>query len=398
VDRQTRQQLDGYLEGRRVIDITCLVHVSTRGWAILARLRGLASPFGTDSPSKFKLSCNRFRAQWKWKGKLMKTSKPIRNARLLLGFLVKGEVDAIFKQNPFEILQSNADAIQLWRRSQEAVAGLPLTPPVASVQVLDNGKSGVVEEIKARPTYRKHYESFADFRFAMVPINALLTPQWIADMDYIAELSHRISPDAGIEEQIRFAMTDGVITEPIIVGNQVIFASQGRDLHAEQIPSVRRVATGEFEIFVRASSRPNYIQAVEIGNRLLLTNGVHKVCALLLKGYTHVPCVLRRVSRVEETGLNLQSSLFRPDLFGGPRPAQVTDFLNEDVAIAISMRSAQQVLTVTLSVGVLQVPTVTPPPSVAEPGGDLSAAITLVPPELGGSVGAGTDDSSRRPS
>jgi len=91
---------------------------------------------------------------------------------------------------------------------------------------------------------------------------------------------------------------------------------------------------------------------------LLLTNGVHKVCALFLRGHTHVPCVLRRISRIEESGLNLQTTLLRPELLGGARPAQVVDFLNENVAVSVLMRSMHQVLTVGIGIGTLQVPAV----------------------------------------
>jgi hypothetical protein len=322
--------------------------------------------------------------------RVMKTIKPTRKAKLLLGFLAKGEVDAIFKQNPFEIPEADGDPIQLWRRSADAVARLPFTPPVASIDVLDNGALPIIDEIKARPTYRKHYESFADYQFSMVPVDSLLAPQWLADMDYIEELSRRISSDASIEEQIRFAMAEGIITEPIVAGPQVIFTSQGRDLHAEQIPSVRQLGTGEYEIVVRASSRPNYIQVAAIGNRLLLTNGVHKVCALLLKGYTHVPCVLRGISRIEESGLNLQTTLFRPELFGGARPAQVVDFLNEDVSVSVLMRSMQQVLTVGIAVGVLNVPTVPQLPPVAQAVGDLAEAAMLIVPKADAEADAGS--------
>jgi hypothetical protein len=52
------------------MNITCLVRMSTHGLAILARQRGMASPFGTGFPSKFKLSSNRFRARWKRKESL----------------------------------------------------------------------------------------------------------------------------------------------------------------------------------------------------------------------------------------------------------------------------------------------------------------------------------------
>lgn len=49
-----------------------------------------------------------------------------------------------------------------------------------------------------------------------------------------------------------------------------------------------------------------------VGGRVLLINGVQHVCAAAVRGYRQVPCLLRRPGRVEETGLNLRSSLFRP--------------------------------------------------------------------------------------
>lgn len=284
---------------------------------------------------------------------------------------------------------------KFWRRSADAVGRLPFTPAVAGIEVLDKIASQVVDEIKARPTYRQHYESIADYQFAMVPVNSLLAPQSLADMDYVDELSRRISADASIEEQLLFAMAEGVIAEPIVAGPQVVFTSQGRDLHAEPIPSIRTAGTGEYEIVVRASSRPNYIQVTAIGNRLLLTNGVHKVCALLLKGYTHVPCVLRRISRIEESGVNLQTSLFRPELFNGTRPAQVVDFLNEDVAVSVLMRSMHQVLTVAIGIGMLQVPAVSQFPPVTPVVGDRSRATVLVVPK-NGEIRTETDAGSRR--
>jgi hypothetical protein len=58
----------------------------------------------------------------------VETIKPTRNLSFILGFLAKGEVDAMFKQNPFEI-PSTADPISLWRQSEIAVRSLQPTPP-----------------------------------------------------------------------------------------------------------------------------------------------------------------------------------------------------------------------------------------------------------------------------
>jgi hypothetical protein len=290
--------------------------------------------------------------------------RPTRKAAAVLGFLAKIEVDAIFKQQPFEMAKSGTDPITSWRMSSEAVRQLPPTPRELEIGILDERSVQVIGEIKSRPTFARYYETVDDYQFALVPINGLLTPQWLADMDYIHEVGSQVTSTSSLEDLLRFTMAEGRITEPIVNGAQVIFQSSRPDLHADQVPSVREVAPGEFEIVTRVVSRPNYVQVASIGDRLLLTNGVHRVCALYLHGHASVPCLLRKVARVEETGVNLQTTLFRPDLIGGTRPAQVIDFFHEEVAIPLKMRSTHHVLRVAIGTEMMRVPAVSGPDAV----------------------------------
>jgi hypothetical protein len=286
------------------------------------------------------------------------SQKPSRRIGAILGFLLKGEVDAIFKQQPFELRNENSDPIQSWRVSHDAIGLLGATPTNVQIGLLDETQFPIIKEIRARKTFAKYYEAVDDYHFAVVPINALLTPQWFADLDYVDELASQINENAPLEDLIRFTMAEGTITQPIVSGPQVVFTSMRPDIYADQFPTVREVDSGEFEIFVRASSRPNYVSVASIGGRLLLTNGVHHVCSLFLRGFDSVPCVLRTVSRIEETGLNLQTSLFRPDLLSGPRPAQVLDFLDETVAVPLWMRSMYHILRIGIGVEPIRIPAI----------------------------------------
>jgi hypothetical protein len=284
------------------------------------------------------------------------TNRPSRSGRAILGFLLKGEVDAIFKQQPFELENDNSDPAHCWRASCGAIRALSAGPSDAQIGLLDETKLPIIKTIRTRKTFAKHYDAIDDHHFAMVPINALLSPQWFADLDYINELASQIPENASTEDLIRFTMTEGTITEPIISGSQVVFTSLRPDIYADQIPTVREVDHGEFEIVVRACSRPNYVSVASIGGRLLLLNGVHHVCALSLRGFVHVPCVLRSVSRIEETGLNLQTSLFRPELMAGPRPAHVLDFLDDRVAVPLRMRSMYHIMRIGIGVELIRIP------------------------------------------
>jgi len=123
------------------------------------------------------------------------------------------------------------------------------------------------------------------------------------------------------------------------------------------VPSVRETSEGEFEIVIRAASRPNYIQVAVVENRLLLTNGVHKVCALHKMGYTHCVCVVRQVNDLAEAGIDQrQTTLFRDAIFKSGRPALVTDFLNPLATAPLTMRAMYQVLQITFNVGTITVP------------------------------------------
>ena len=281
--------------------------------------------------------------------------KPVRRVAALLGFLHKAEVDAIFKEQPFET-RDGADPLELWRQYNAKIGTLqPLVTIPA--EPLPRSLSSLIDEIKTRRTYKKYYEAIADYSFQLVPVDSLLAPQWYSDLDYVDELISQLSKTMSLGDQLNFAMSEGRITEPIIIGNQVLFTSPRRNLSADQIPTVKELEGGEFEISIKAASRPNYIQVAVLNGRLFLTNGVHKVCALYKMGFTRVPCVVRTVHSLEETGIARGSiSLFSSHIFEGPRPALVKDFLDPNVAVPINMRSTYQILQVTVSSGATTVP------------------------------------------
>jgi hypothetical protein len=189
----------------------------------------------------------------------------------------------------------------------------------------------------------------------VAPIESLLSPQWYADLDFVDDIISQLTKKMNLEQQLRFAMSEGKITEPIVTGNQVYFTSPRRDLFAHPIPVVRETGEGEFEIVIRAASRPNYIQVAKIGQRLVLTNGVHKVCALYKIGYKKCICIFRSAHDLTELGLNpLQTTFFRH--FESQRPALVTDFLNPLTAAPVKMRSMYQILQVSVTTGTITVP------------------------------------------
>src|SRR5206468_1472727 len=162
------------------------------------------------------------------------TVRPTRHFSAVLGFLMKGEVDAIFKQTPFRLPDDPADPMAHWQRSLEGRGRLTALDPLqdGALAPLPEGARGVAEVIKRRRTYRVHYENVADYHFGLVPAAALLAPQWFADLDYVDELAKKLRPEMSVGDLLDFTMPEGFITEPIINGNEVIFSSARADLSA----------------------------------------------------------------------------------------------------------------------------------------------------------------------
>jgi len=92
----------------------------------------------------------------------------------------------------------------------------------------------------------------------------------------------------------------------------------------------------------------NFINAVRVGNRLVLNNGSHRAYALLKLGYTRVPCVVQEVTRSEELPIvlgNVPQPVLQ-QLLTSPRPPMVRDLLNEALTTIISMPLEKRVVTV----------------------------------------------------
>jgi len=278
---------------------------------------------------------------------------PSRRLALLLAFLARAEVEAILSQTPIRLAENLtiAEALRAGTAARAAAepygrgAALPLSSELAAL----------AQEVRARTTFQRHYETQADFEFVQVPIASLLTPQWNADLDYVENLAGILRPENDPAADFDFSFPQTSPPEPIINGNIAIFTSSAPNIAIRPVPVVRRDGE-DLEIVFRAEGRPNYIMVAELNGRLILENGVHHVLALATRGRTHVAAVLKHVRRPEELAINTQSSLFAPQTyFEAARPPLVMDFASNLAVPAVS-RAVLTVYRVAVQVEQIQVP------------------------------------------
>jgi hypothetical protein len=149
-----------------------------------------------------------------------------------------GEVDAFFAQLPIAAVDAGSPA-ERWRRSREArgrldayAAGNPTPVPTEL--------AGLVAEVQAREAFAKYYASQAEYEFAIVPIDSLLSPQVYADVQYVDELAATLPDNPDASADFSFAFPVPTITEPMISGQSVVFSSYGPNVTANPVPSVTR--------------------------------------------------------------------------------------------------------------------------------------------------------------
>jgi hypothetical protein len=257
-----------------------------------------------------------------------------REFRWLLPFLHPAEIDATLTQNPIRLRDRRPTDQVLAELRQHRVSLEPYV--MESVQALPPSLVNAAHEVQAREVYRREYASKCDVSIGLAPLFALLAPQPLADMDYVAELGGSLSPEPDELDDFAFSFPQGSIPEPAVIGNTVMFSTPAPSVYVSPVPTYRPVAGG-YEVIARVEPRPNYVfvaQVQGLGGRLMLINGVHHVLALLRAGRRYAPAILRQSMTVEELGLPQTSLLAQA---GTPRPPLVRDFLS-DCAVQVLKR------------------------------------------------------------
>jgi len=156
---------------------------------------------------------------------------------------------------------------------------------------------GFEEELKLRPTYKRYYENVAEYRVALVPACYLITPQWYADLDYIAAIKQDTPPPGNLEEAIAFAFKEeeGVPAPSLATQGSLSIATFRQPAKNLLVgpPEIDSTNPHKTKICLPVETRGNYVQVCQIGGFFVIVNGVHRTGAFLEVGWDFIPCLLR---------------------------------------------------------------------------------------------------------
>ena len=219
----------------------------------------------------------------------------------LIGFQSQMEACITLTTNNISNLPQSLEEIYcLWNDAQKQSRKPPKHKGnygLPTVQSLPTHLRDFEKELKSRPAYKRHYENVAEYRVALVPVCHLITPQWYADLDYIATIRQNTPPPGNLEEALTFAFKEEeCVPAPSLAtqGNVSIatFRQPTKNLLVGP-PEIDSTNPHKTKICLPIETRGNYLQVCQIGDLFVIANGVHRSGAFLEAGWDFIPCLLR---------------------------------------------------------------------------------------------------------
>jgi hypothetical protein len=291
------------------------------------------------------------------------SEKPFYLYRYLMGAMPQNQLTTTVRLMCTDDEQQRLpEIIKAWRGASakmvQLAANEPGAPDTISVERMPEAFAARCAEIESDPLFQA---SFSDMptTFEVVEIDKLVAPQREVNLDYVAALQERI-PGKGIEDLIEFCV--GPRTEPPEIRvlqtaqNQMTYSSRSLDLRFLG-GSPKPITEDDIKVAHMGGQPANAIallvgfgaaplNAYQVGSRLILANGFHRIVALRSAGISNAPMVVRHVSNPEiefpESFIGLSSTY----LLQNPRPVVVGDFFDEQLTIEVHLKPRRKVLKV----------------------------------------------------
>jgi hypothetical protein len=253
------------------------------------------------------------------------------------------------------------------------------------VEELIRRELGVAESIKVEPIpneYKSKLEAFASdplfkksflgsrISFGVVEVDKLVAPQREVNLDYVDRLVSSYPKSPTFHDLLDICVSPKRKMDPIqhleIAPNTHVFSSPNSDIRflgafVKQL-TVEDLEYAEFGglpataviAFVGYGGAP--VNVFQVGRRIILNNGLHRVYALRSLGVTEIPVVIQHIRDPQLELPEVIAGLPREYLLNVPRPALVKDFFEPDFTITLKVRERIKIVMVSIAVNQHEVP------------------------------------------
>ena len=221
----------------------------------------------------------------------------------------------------------------------------------------------LVAEVEADPRFR-HTFHYLPTRFAMVELDKLVVYQSSLTRSWAERIAARLGPDADPETVFRTCYPIEADPPPLKIeaaeDDRFLFSSPAHHiafheavlLRPEQVPSYASFGPVGGIVGLVVGFRGNFLNCIKAEDRILLNNGYHRAYALRSLGYTHVPCAIQEVTRLDELRLRATERVADDPAFyfRSARPPLLKDFFDPKLAKPLAMRPRRKLVEVSFQI------------------------------------------------
>jgi hypothetical protein len=232
----------------------------------------------------------------------------------------------------------------------------------ASHRGLDPSLQRLAEEVEAHPHYRQSFDALPT-EVGVVELDGLIVCQNHVTRTFVDRVMARIGPAPSAEALFHACLPLDAPKPPVQichVGSRYVFRCESTDLRYHQTTVLRPEQVRDYDSFgtiagilgVVVGFGYDFMSAVRVGKRVLLTNGYHRACALRAFGLTHAPCIIQTATRGDELHTAVRARVAeQPEFyFESARPPLLKDFFDPRIRKVLPLRSQVHLVEVTLEV------------------------------------------------
>lgn len=237
----------------------------------------------------------------------------------------------------------------------------------ADILELDPALRPLTEKVMADSRYRRSFEKLPT-RFAMVELDRLMIGHPYVSLHHAERLKTQLGRSPTPEAVFHFCLSLDRPEAPVKVreidSRRFLFWSASSDFRFMEAALLRPEQVSGFDAFGAVGGvvglfvgyGSNFLNVIQVENRLLLHNGHHRAYALRDLGITHAPCIVQTVTNQDELDITAaRAVLDNPGLyFRDKRPPLLKDFFDPKFRKVLRVQSMMNVVEVSFEAKLLK--------------------------------------------
>jgi hypothetical protein len=232
----------------------------------------------------------------------------------------------------------------------------PLQPREPHLNPLAGSSDSYIQELRQSPLFRTIEAQHPEVQFGLIPVQQLVCPLVLVDNEYLEELRAELQGNEP-SDFVRFALPNNlsavlqtVSSDPTL--HSVTLVSRQKTLTVGPV-QVQQVSGG-LEIKFGIFSTLSMVSVSQVGNLLVLRNGIHRAFLMAQFGALEIPCIFIRESHLP---LSLAAAYpsFHPSTLLQPRPPLLVDLLNPLLSVEVPLQKTRKVIRISAEESIIPV-------------------------------------------